>query len=140
MCLTIIVTSLLMVAIKPSAAEAEFTPECIDIELNARETHLLAKCLKGQDGEGDWHDTKIDLTKLIDRDRNGRLEWRWKVMNYTKYCQVRLIEDENLDHTILRGRCDIPHTDRPVMSELDLDERIIVVKGALIYAAPGNGE
>lgn len=136
MVLTVIGISLFTVAITPNVAEAEFTPLCSDITLAQDERFLSADCNPDEDEDGEWKETYIDLSKIIERDRNGRLRWKWNG-DYTRYCDVSLIHDYQRNHTILKGRCDVPNIGRQVNSQLDLDERIILLRGGLIYVSPG---
>ena len=131
MSLTIILTSLLMVAIIPDVAEANFTATCRDI--NLRSTSVTAECANEQ---GNYSYTFIRLNRHVGRNQDGHLIWQERG-NFSRHCRHhRIIYDSRRNHTLLRGRCTLPNYIGYRTSELNLDERIFNQNGRLVYVAP----
>lgn len=130
--LTIFVTSLFMVAMKPDVAEARLTDTCRpNPRLGGNGSLMLAQC---QNEQGDWVTTTIELSQYIGRSQQGRLIWQ-RGGNFQRYCPDRRITTPN-GETRLRAACHPVDSRSKRITSLNLDERIVNRNGVLTYVDP----
>lgn len=138
--LTIIAASLLVVLIKSNVAEARLSDSCTRSYVLDHEGIMTASC---QNDAGGVVNSSIALGDHVGRDSNGRLQWGQPPnINYQDHCtQCRVLYDETRDSVVLQCRCPLAPVSNNVppnrrYSVLNLEERIFVVDGELVYIAP----